>query len=329
MIVGVALSGHERLLFAAKGVNPLSLTPWSLAKKCLHIVRNRASILARLRFGQHYLLFQNGFPVTARLAWGLSVPGDPDLGTWLSDEAFYAEHGNGVVVFAPKLLLRAKSDPRQFSLSKLNGVLRWRHAANAYLFFEIQAMLNGLQKCARNISVASGYGEVERGHRKLAQAHLSYALVTLEPYEEQAVRTTLQSLGWVQSLDYWYRKPKAEAGGSIILMIRPAASKQISIDREVQPEPYEGLIHLQGPALAVELARMAMSIRSVHHLGQILDHVKDTLTSQVGVTAFRKLAAQQGDDCAANEAIELIERLSGGSFLASLPESDKDNRWTE
>lgn len=329
MTVGVALSGHERLLFAAEGVFLLSWTPWSLAKKCLHIVRNRASMLARLRFGPHYLLFQNGFPVTARLAWGLSLPGDADLGIWLSDEAFYAEHGNGVVVFAPKLLLRAKSDPHLVSLSKLNGVLRWRHAVNAYLLFEIQAMLSGLQQCARHVRVASGCGEVERGHRKLAQAHLSYVSVTLEPYDEQAVRATLQSLGWVQSLDYWHRQPRAEAGGSIVLMIHSAASKQISSDHQDQPERHEGLIHLQGLALAVELARMAMSLRSAHHVGQMLDHVKDALTTQESVTAFRKLATQQGDYCAANEAIQLIERLCGGAFLASLPASDKDNRWTE
>ncbi len=323
------LSGNELILFADEGINQLNLTPWSLAKQCLHIARNGASMIDRLRFGQHHQLFQNGFPVTARLAWGLPRQGDPDLGRWLSDEACYAEHGNGVVVFAPKLMLRAKSDPRQLPLTKLNGVLRWRHASNAFLLFEIQSMLSGLQKCARHVSVASGCGEVERGHRKLAQAHLSYVSVTLEPYDEQAVRATLQLLGWVQSLDYWYRKPKAEAGGSIILKIHPAASKQISSDHEVQPEPHEGLIHLEGPELAVELARMAMSMRSAHHVGQMLDHVQNTLTTQVSVTAFRRLATQQGCDSAANEAIQVIEQLCGGSFVASLPASDKENRCTE
>ena len=123
----------ESLLFATEGVKRLRSTSWALAKQCVHIVRNGASMLPRIRFGKHYLLFQNGFPVTARLAWKLSLPGDPDLWGWLSDEAFYAEHGNGVMVFAPKLLLRAKSDSRQFSLPKLNGVLGCSnaHAASA------------------------------------------------------------------------------------------------------------------------------------------------------------------------------------------------------
>ena len=320
---------NENLLFATEVVKRLRSTSWALAKQCVHIVRNGASMLPRIRFGKHYLLFQNGFPVTARLAWKLSLPGDPDLWGWLSDEAFYAEHGNGVMVFAPKLLLRAKSVSRQFSLPKLNGVLRWRHAANAHLLVDIQGMLSGLQQCARRVSVASGCGEVELGHQKLAAAHLNFVSVTLDPFDEQAVRAVLCSLGWLQSGDYWYRRPVAAGCGSIILIVRRSVSKQLRSDHDIQPDSREGLIHLQGPALALELARMAMAFSSMPHAGQLLDQVQGILTSQVNVAAFKSLAMQRGCGRAANQTVQLLERLCGGVFLASLPASDKDSRCTE
>ena len=276
-------------------------------------------MLARLRFGQYYQLFQNRFPLTARLAWGVSLPGDPELGAWLFDEHCYAEHGNGIVVFAPKLLLRAKSDPSKFTLTKLNGVMRWRHVANTYLLWEIQNMLGGLRQCARHIRIASACGDVEIGRRTLASAHLCHVSVILDPYNQQAVRAVMQSHGWVHNGEHWYRRPKAEGCGSIILMLRGAASKPIPNVHQVKSNSDERILHLEGPVLALELARMVMTIRSGHHVGELLDHVQDILTNQETVVAFKRLANQEGDGLVADQTVKLIERLCGGAFMSSLP----------
>lgn len=268
-----------------------------------------------LRHRHHLYLFRNGFPLTARLAWGAARKTDPGLALWLAEAARHEEKGNGILHFAPKLMARAQA--AGIVSERLKVVMRWRHAAHAELHQALWEVVTALRATTGRITLASDLGRVEEGRRTPATAHLGLLAAALAPYDAQAVARSLAPLGWEESNGLWRRTAEARRTSQVILLaIGPDLAGLRLPPQDVFPQA-EGLHHLSGPPLALVVARQLAHARSAGHGAQLLDRLVDLLPDAAGIGRFRAYGEISGYRNLSRKALTLLDDLLDARFRGS------------
>lgn len=274
------------------------------------------SLISRLWQSRSDKLFSNGLPLTARLAWGFHIHGDPDLSTWLASKDYFERHGNGVVLFAPRLIKRAEREASGSSIERLKGLVRWRHVVNTYANNEIGKVIAALRGMG-SVNVAGGWSDFKTGRKVLSEVHIGDGFLGLRPYNEQLISNTLEPLGWKAHGRVW--RPKVMPRGRAINL-------HITPDLDPCQWPSElacsgDLWHADGPALTLLMAQRALNASSPQVTLGLLDRILDDLPDRSSLEALRGHAEKLRHRRALDDTLALIERICGGEFEAQLPPS--------
>lgn len=274
------------------------------------------SRLSKLWHGQHQALFMNGFPLTARLAWGCRLPKDPDLQTWLSDPDLFERHGNGVVLFAPRLLACA-THLEGAPTGRLKGIMRWRHAQNSYAY-DVTAQAIAAFGKDTSMMVAAGWADVSSGRATLASAHLARTFVALDPYAPERVSAVLAQLGWTAEGPDW-RHTMLPNGKGVV---------RLSIVRDFGPASWldtqNAMPYASGPRLALLLAEQVLTCKG-KNAGQLIERMVQELPDHRRIEEARVYANETDQRDMFEKAFALVERLCGGMFEAQSPDYAKQN----
>ena len=277
-------------------------------------------MFSRLLYGRHRFLFENGFPLTARLAWGRTLTGDPSLAEWLSDDMRFEAYHNGAVLFAPKLLQLAAAAKIPHR-GKLRGIMRWRLASNNYAASSIATAVAALTSASQRVSVAGGWSDLELGRLPMEAAHLDCFIVAVNPFRRRDVEEALRPLGWNEVGDAWVRKlRKGKRGAKVVKMkVGPSLMQSASSRFECDVFPQQvGLHHVDGHPLALALAQHALDFANVNEKGQFLDRLVDLLPDQRRADSLVDYARSFGSQQKVERALALIDCLCGSPGAALL-----------
>jgi hypothetical protein len=274
------------------------------------------SFISRLRQSRSDKIFSNSLPLTARLAWGYQIHGDPDLSTWLASKDYFERHGNGVVLFAPRLIKRAECEASGSSIERLKGLVRWRHVVNTYANNEIGKVIAALRGIG-SVNVAGGWSDFTTGRKVLSEVHIGDGFIGLRPYNEQLISNALEQLGWKAQGQIW--RPKVMPRGRAI---------NLHITPELDPFQWPSELacagniwHADGPYLTLLLAQRALNASSPRVTLQLLDRILDDLPDRSALKVLRDHADKLRHRRALDDVLALIERICGGEFEAQLPQS--------
>ena len=275
------------------------------------------TLLLRLLHGRHHQLFTHGFPLTARLAWGCRLRGDPELSAWLVDKELFERRGNGVVLFAPSLLARAKHDERA-PLERLKGILRWRHARNVCAYDETSTAVEALLGLG-SVLVAGGWSDVASGRATLSAAHLTHTFVALKRYDRDAVAHLLTPLGWRLADREWRRD--TPLGGKGKMSVRLHVAPDLGpVAWPPGAENERELHHASGPHLTLLLAERAIDNALSPVRANLIDRMVQDLSSRQQLQELRQLANQLRCRKTFDKVFGLVERICRGKFESVLPE---------
>lgn len=277
-------------------------------------------MLSRVLYGPDRIVFENGFPLTARLAWGRTRRSDPSIGEWLADGRRFEEHGNGAVLFAPKLLQRA-TEAQVPHIGKLRGVMRWRLASNNYTASSLAAAVTALTSASQRVSVAGGWSDLARGRLPMSAVHLDFFVAAVNPFHRRNVEDALRPLGWSNVGDVWQRRIREGEGGSKLVRMRvgPSLIKSASSRFEDDIFPQRGgLHHVEGIPLALVLAQHAFDSAFIGEKGPCLDRLAEFLPDQEQVESLVEYAGRIGNLLAVRRTLTLIDGLCGSRVSALL-----------